>query len=239
MLIIDCHGHYTTAPAPHQEFRKAQLARLENPTLEPPAPADISDDQIRETIERNQLKLLRERGADLTIFSPRASAMAHHIGDPGTSMDWARANNDLIKRVVDLYPENFVGGAQLPQVAGESLAGPIEELDRAINELGFVGLQPEPGPVRRSLDVAAAHGPLLVPALRKTGGAGRAGNDPRFRQLQPMFSRDRCALYERRYDRVHAVIAGQPVRRLPGPSHDHSAWRWRGSVPLGTVPRTG
>jgi 4-oxalmesaconate hydratase len=135
VLIIDCHGHYTTAPAPHQDFRHAQLARLKDPVLPRPSPAVISDDQIRESIEENQLKLLRDRGADLTIFSPRASAMAHHIGDPSTSLDWARANNDLIKRVVDLYPENFVGGAQLPQVAGESLDGPIEELDRAVNEL--------------------------------------------------------------------------------------------------------
>ena len=78
MLIIDCHGHYTTAPAAHQDFRTAQLERLESPSLEPPASADMSDDEIRETIELNQLKLLRERGADLTIFSPRASAMAAH-----------------------------------------------------------------------------------------------------------------------------------------------------------------
>ncbi len=146
MLIIDCHGHYTTAPAPHQEFREAQIRRLEDPSLEPPEPSKISDDQIRETIELNQLKLLRERGADLTIFSPRASAMAHHIGDPKTSMAWARANNDLIKRVVDLYPENFVGGAQLPQIAGESLDGPVEELERAITELGFVGCNLSPDP---------------------------------------------------------------------------------------------
>ena len=34
-----------------------------------------------ETIEANQLRLLRERGADMTIFSPRASAMAPHVGD--------------------------------------------------------------------------------------------------------------------------------------------------------------
>ncbi|MEM9173405.1 MAG: amidohydrolase family protein, partial [Pseudomonadota bacterium] len=119
MLIIDCHGHYTTAPSPHQDFRKAQLDRLDNPSLEPPEPAKITDAEIRDTIEQNQLRLLKERGADLTIFSPRASAMAHHVADRETSLTWARANNDLIRRVVDLYPEYFVGGAQLPQIAGQ------------------------------------------------------------------------------------------------------------------------
>jgi len=146
MLIIDCHGHYTTAPSGHQAFREAQLARLEDPSLPPPAPADISDDAICESIEQNQLKLLRERGADLTIFSPRASAMAHHIGDTTTSVQWARANNDLIRRVVDLYPDHFVGSAQLPQVADESLDGSVAELDRAVTELGFVGCNLSPDP---------------------------------------------------------------------------------------------
>ncbi len=119
---------------------------LSDPSLPRPPLASISDDEIRETIEQNQLRLLLERGADLTIFSPRASAMAHHIGDTRTSLDWARANNDLIKRVVDLYPMNFVGAAQLPQIAGESLDGPIEELERAINDLGFVGCNLSPDP---------------------------------------------------------------------------------------------
>ncbi len=41
----------------------------------------ISDDELRESIETNQLKKMQERGSDLTIFSPRASFMAHHIGD--------------------------------------------------------------------------------------------------------------------------------------------------------------
>ena len=146
MLVIDCHGHYTTAPAPHQAYREAQLARLKDSKSSSVPPAAITDDQIRGSIEENQLKLLLERGADLTIFSPRASAMAHHIGDARTSMEWARANNDLIRRVVDLYPDHFVGSAQLPQVAGESLNGPVEELERAINELGFVGCNLSPDP---------------------------------------------------------------------------------------------
>ena len=146
MLIIDCHGHYTTAPDGHQQYRKAQLARLENPSLPVPAPAQISDDEIRASVEQNQLRLLRERGADLTIFSPRASAMAHHVADRDTAVAWARANNDLIKRVVDLYPASFVGGAQLPQIAGEPLNDCIVELERAVNELGFVGCNLSPDP---------------------------------------------------------------------------------------------
>ena len=146
MLIIDCHGHYTTSPDAHQGFRKAQLARFANPSLSAPLPAKISDDEIRESIEKNQLRLQRERGADVTLFSPRASAMAHHEGDSAVSKEWARACNDLIKRVVDLYPENFIAGCQLPQSPGVSIAESIEELERCINELGFVGCNLNPDP---------------------------------------------------------------------------------------------
>ncbi|MDH4108403.1 MAG: amidohydrolase [Gammaproteobacteria bacterium] len=145
-MIIDCHGHYTTAPEPHQKFREAQLAHFRDPTLPKPGPARISDDQIRETIENNQLKLQRARGADMTLFSPRASAMAHHLGDAAVSKTWSRACNDLIKRVVDLYPENFVGGCQLPQSPGVPISDSIEELERCVNELGFVGCNLNPDP---------------------------------------------------------------------------------------------
>jgi 4-oxalmesaconate hydratase len=146
MLIIDCHGHYTTAPAAHQKFRDQQLARLKDPSLAAPSPAHISDDEIRDTIEKNQLKLQRERGADITIFSPRASAMAHHVGDEATSQAWTRACNDLIKRVVDLYPENFVGVCQLPQSPGVPVEHSIVELERCVQELGFVGCNLNPDP---------------------------------------------------------------------------------------------
>ena len=119
-MIIDCHGHYTTAPGELQKYRDAQIAGLKDSSL--PAPSEnlhISDDQIRASLEGAQLKLQRERGTDLTIFSPRASAMAHHIGNESTSLNWTRVCNDLIHRVCDLYPENFVGVCQLPQSPGE------------------------------------------------------------------------------------------------------------------------
>jgi 4-oxalmesaconate hydratase len=146
MLIIDCHGHYTTAPAAHQAFRDQQMARIEQPTLPPASPARISDEEIRETIETQQLKLQRQRGADITIFSPRASAMAHHVGDESVSQSWTRACNDLIKRVTDLYPENFVGVCQLPQSPGVPIAHSIAELKRCVTELGFIGCNLNPDP---------------------------------------------------------------------------------------------
>ena len=145
-MIIDCHGHYTTAPAELQTFRQGQIAALENPSLPDPPNPTMSDDEIRASLEGAQLKLSRERGIDLTIFSPRASAMAHHIGTEKTSIAWAHACNDLIARVCGLYPENFVGVCQLPQSPGADLKASIRELERCVNELGFIGLNLNPDP---------------------------------------------------------------------------------------------
>jgi len=145
-LIIDCHGHYTTAPPQHDAWRKAQLEAYAAGRDAPPYPK-ITDDEIRATIETNQLKLLKERGADLTIFSPRASTMAPHLGDEGVATAWARASNDLIARVCGLYPKTFAGVCMLPQSPKAGLDGSIAELERCVEELGFVGcnLNPDPG----------------------------------------------------------------------------------------------
>jgi 4-oxalmesaconate hydratase len=143
-MIIDCHGHYTTAPAAHTDWRKDQVQSFLDGRPAPEYPR-ISDDEIRESIEANQLRLLRERDADMTIFSPRASAMAHHQGDIEVGAAWARACNDLIARVVELFPDSFAGVAQLPQTAGEPLDAAIAELRRTV-DLGFVGLNLSPDP---------------------------------------------------------------------------------------------
>ena len=146
-MIIDCHGHYTTAPGALQKFRDAQIAGLqERRDLPLEAAGPISDEEIRDSLENAQLKLQRARGTDLTIFSPRASAMAHHIGGETTSLRWTRACNDLIHRVCRLYPENFVGVCQLPQSPGVAPANSAGELQRCVEELGFVGCNLNPDP---------------------------------------------------------------------------------------------
>src|SRR5262245_50365442 len=135
-MIIDCHGHYTTAPKGLQAFRDAQLAELKNPpATRTKGPVNITDDEIRASLEGAQLKLQRERGSDVTIFSPRASAMAHHVGDARTSLHWSQHCNDLIARVCALYPRNFVGVCQLPQSPGVPPESCIPELERCVDDL--------------------------------------------------------------------------------------------------------
>jgi 4-oxalmesaconate hydratase len=145
-MIIDCHGHYTTAPPQLNAFRAAQVAHFNDPSKPEAVLAAISDDQIRASIEQNQLKAQRARGADMTIFSPRAVGMAHHEGDEAMSLAWARASNDMIHRVVRLYPDNFVGVCQLPQSPGAPIANSVGELVRCVGELGFVGCNLNPDP---------------------------------------------------------------------------------------------
>ena len=147
-MIIDCHGHYTTAPAALGEYRdrqKAELARDPNHQATK-GTVDISDDQLRESVEGAQLKLQRERGTDVTIFSPRASWMGHHIGNASTSQSWTEHCNDLIYRLTQLYPQNFIGVAQLPQSPGAPIDASIAELERTVGQLGFVGCNLNPDP---------------------------------------------------------------------------------------------
>jgi len=143
-MVIDCHGHYTTVPHEVQAFREAQITgRLSGSALE--VNAAITDDQLRESV-RPQLAFQAARGTDLTIFSPRASAMGHHVGDRAANAQWAQLCNDLVHRVCRLFPKQFVGVCQLPQTVGGSPGDWGGELERCVNELGFVGCNLNPDP---------------------------------------------------------------------------------------------
>jgi 4-oxalmesaconate hydratase len=146
-LVIDVHGHYTTAPKALEAWRNRQIAALQDPAQAPSSSElRISDDEIRESIESNQLARMRERGCDITVFSPRASFMAHHIGDFQTSSTWAAICNELVYRVTQLFPEHFVGAAMLPQSPGVDPRTCVPELRRCIESYGFVGINLNPDP---------------------------------------------------------------------------------------------
>ena len=69
-MIIDCHGHYTTAPPAHKAFREGQLAGLD------PDPAEISDDEIREALSGNLCRCTGYDGIVRAVRSVAASGTA-------------------------------------------------------------------------------------------------------------------------------------------------------------------
>jgi len=146
-VIIDIHGHYTTAPKALEAWRNRQVAAIGNrPAMPKAGELRIGDDEIRESIEGHQLKAMRERGIDLTVFSPRASFMAHHIGDFDVSSAWASVCNELIHRICRLFPDRFVPAAMLPQSPGVDPATCIPELERCVKEYGAVAINLNPDP---------------------------------------------------------------------------------------------
>ena len=146
-MIIDVHGHYTTAPPALGEWRGRQVDAVARAAAAPsPAELRISDDELRETIEANQLRLMDERGIDLTVFSPRASFMAHHLGGFDTSATWAAVCNELCARIARLYPQRFAPAVMLPQSPGVDPVTCLPELKRAVEDYGAgaVNLNPDP-----------------------------------------------------------------------------------------------
>ncbi len=144
-MIIDIHGHYTTEPAEFVTFRDKQLAALADPARKPSRDLGITDEQIIKSVEK-QLTFQKDRGSDLSVFSPRAAGMAHHVGTEATSQEWTRMCNDIIHRVCTLLPNNFIGVGQLPQHPGVSPKNCLDEIDRLANELNFVGVNLNPDP---------------------------------------------------------------------------------------------
>jgi 4-oxalmesaconate hydratase len=144
-MIIDIHGHYTTEPQALHQFRDKQLAALADAARKPStADLGISDEELVKSVQP-QLKFQTERGSDLTIFSPRASGMGHHVGNEAVNQVWSRVSNDLIHRICALLPDNFAPVGQLPQFPGAPIEGVLPELKR-LHELGFVGVNLNPDP---------------------------------------------------------------------------------------------
>jgi 4-oxalmesaconate hydratase len=71
--------------------------------------------------------------------------MGHHITDPATARAWAATSNDLVARVVGLFPAHFAAVCQLPQTPCGPLDDAVAELRRCVGA-GFVGCNLNPDP---------------------------------------------------------------------------------------------
>jgi 4-oxalmesaconate hydratase len=142
-MIIDSHGHYTTVPPGMRVFRALQISNMGRPAK---GAVSVSDDEIRSSLEKGQIRLLDERGIDVMLFSPMASAMGHHFGNAKVSRYWTEVSNDLIHRACTLFPDRFVGVCALPQSPGIPPKESCAELERCVREFGFIGCNVNPDP---------------------------------------------------------------------------------------------
>ena len=148
MRVIDIHGHHST-PANFRAYAYNLIA-LRSPRG---SKLEISDEAMGPALERH-LRVLDERNIDMQFISPRPVAMMHWE-QPLLVDHWSQTTNDVIAQTVRLHPDRFRGVAQLPQVGidyADDTSNCIAELERAINELGFVAatVNPDPGGDRRA-----------------------------------------------------------------------------------------
>jgi 4-oxalmesaconate hydratase len=139
-MIVDIHVHYTQAPPQLDAYRGWQVSRQNKPGK---GALKVSDELLAQSLQSN-LKQMQDRGIDRVIFSPRASGMGHDFGNEAVSRNWTQVNNDLIARVCRMFPDKFLPVCQLPQSPGISPRNCAEELERCVNELGFIGCNINP-----------------------------------------------------------------------------------------------
>ena len=189
-MIVDCHGHYTTAPPGPLGLAQAAGGREGRVTRTEPR---ISDDEIRdEPRKRAAEAAARARNRHHLLLAARRLHGAPRRRRRHQRAMGARAERPDPSRL-HAVPEELRAGLHAAAVAGR-LAGELRRRARALREGdGLHRLQPQPRSLGRLVEGGAAHRPLVVPALREDGRARRAGHGARqlLRATRPSTSRAR------------------------------------------------
>ena len=141
--IIDMHAH-TVAPPELYAF-KATL--LSGRGYHGKGAFSCSDERIEEFAQQN-IAIMDKFQTDVQFLSPRPFQMMHSE-KPESIVHWfCEVNNDIIAKQVKAHPDRFQGIAGLPQLSDQpDSSHAVPELQRAVNDLGFIGclLNPDPG----------------------------------------------------------------------------------------------
>jgi len=107
---------------------------------------ELSDEAFKEAAKRHA-DYMGERNIDVQIIGPRPFTVLGWMEDHLTP-GWSALTNDTINKQVQAFPDRFVGAAMLPQRSEyPDLSNCVPELEKCINEYGFIGsyLSPDPG----------------------------------------------------------------------------------------------
>ncbi len=140
--VIDVHGHMTTPPA-FRGMIANWVSQNTGPSNHGEAPK-ISDEQM-DGAQKRHLDMLDDHSIDYQLISPRPIAMWHWMR-PHLQYDWAQFTNDTIAQICRLHPDRFGGVAQLPQNRDLDTSHVLDEFERSVKELHFVGALINPDP---------------------------------------------------------------------------------------------
>ena len=147
--VLDVHGHVTIPQEAYffLPFMMGSNVPVPSPISQPGVGyVDVPVEKFQESAQWH-VNYLDARGIDVQVIGPRPYVtfgwMEDHLLAP-----WARYVNDTIHQQVQFFPDRFLGACQLPQDSNApDTTHCLDELDRCVNELGFVAsyVAPDPG----------------------------------------------------------------------------------------------
>jgi predicted TIM-barrel fold metal-dependent hydrolase len=147
--VLDVHAHVSHPHAGmgmYYMFLNAMNHAIESPIDTPAAERYGLDDEAFEASVGRHVAYIDERNIDVQILGPRPFLMLADMPDYLLS-SWTRTVNDAIAKQCRIEPTRFLGACMLPQMPGAPDAGHcLAELDRCVDELGFVGVYLSPDP---------------------------------------------------------------------------------------------
>ncbi len=140
-MIIDSHAHIVMPP---ESFR--YMAELVGGRANPASQPKVPEASLRKVVEE-LVRTMDQVGTDVQFLSPRPYLQLHSVEPAEVTELWSRYCNNLIHAAVQMFPDRFRGVAGLPQFRKECPSvRAVPELERCINELGFVGCLINPDP---------------------------------------------------------------------------------------------
>ncbi len=148
-MNIDAHAHATGPTELYNYFRA--LAGASGPAARVTVP-DISDERMEESLKEHLVEVTAV-GTDVQLISPRPWSIPTGDRREAVVLPITQNVNNMIARAVKLHPDRFAGIGAIPQLVTHGTKFCLEELDRCVNDLGFVGIKINPDPGEGSAEV--------------------------------------------------------------------------------------
>lgn len=145
-MIIDIHGHTNAPPSLYAYKALLTASRGAHGRGSP----NINQDQLATAVNNHVTNTMDKVGTDIQFLSPRPFQLMHSEKPDRIVHWWNQANNDAIAMTLKIAPTRYRGVAGLPQCAGAPITDTFEEIDRCVNDLGFVGIMINPDPYEGS-----------------------------------------------------------------------------------------